>query len=364
MQGRNTSATGANTMCNIAGYVGTEPAAPILLDMLEREEGLAGGYYTGVATIHDGVLHYRKVVGDTARLRAVTDAEDLPGNIGLAHSRSNSGGDHEWSHPFIGCDDRLAYIANGSTGKWKDDPRLQEGAQRFADAGHQYRAVHKGQIGGYPMLDDGRCVHISDVMAHGIGDALDRLGDPEQAIREAFLDMPSEIVGMFISRADPDRIFGARWNLPACVARDGAGTYIASAPQAFPGEPAWWTWVPPSSVFSVTADRLCLSPLAPADEAIADDIDRAHAREAVLAALADGPKTFGELAGLSTDLSQRDELIVACDPIYEVLWDLEREGRIVRDIEQVAGAKEGLTAPRFVHRLATNGQTDARESSA
>ena len=77
-------------MCNIAGYIGTEPAAPILLELIERQEGLAGGFYTGIATIHQGKLHWRKVVGDCARLLGETDAQDLPGTIGLAHSRSNS----------------------------------------------------------------------------------------------------------------------------------------------------------------------------------------------------------------------------------------------------------------------------------
>ena len=50
-------------MCNIAGYVGTKTAAPILLEMMKREEGFAGGYYTGLATIHEGKLYWRKVIG-------------------------------------------------------------------------------------------------------------------------------------------------------------------------------------------------------------------------------------------------------------------------------------------------------------
>ena len=37
-------------MCNIAGYVGTRPAAPILLEMLKKQEGFAGGELYGVPT--------------------------------------------------------------------------------------------------------------------------------------------------------------------------------------------------------------------------------------------------------------------------------------------------------------------------
>lgn len=51
-------------MCNIAGYVGTKQAAPILLDLIEKQEGLAAGYYTGIATYHEGKIYYQKLVGD------------------------------------------------------------------------------------------------------------------------------------------------------------------------------------------------------------------------------------------------------------------------------------------------------------
>ncbi len=340
-------------MCNIAGYVGTKPAAPILLDLIERQEGLAGGYYTGLATIHQGTLHYRKVVGDLAHLRESTDAADLPGTIGIAHSRSNSGGDHEWSHPFVGCDNRLAYVANGSTGQWKDDPRLPAGAQRLADAGHVYKSAHKGAVGGYPMLRDGTCVHMSDVMAHAIGDALDTSGDPEEAIRSAFLDLPSEIVGLFMTVSYPDRIFGARWNLPVCAARDASGTYLASSPQAFARYFAWWTWIPPGSVFSASADRLCLSALGMPAEGIADDISRGLAREVVREALAGGDAlSVGQFMERTTPLSEREELVVRYDPVYEILNELECQDLIVRDIERLPGADEGLTAPRFVYTAA------------
>ena len=44
-------------MCNIAGYTGFRRAAPVLIDMIRREEGFLGGYYTGIATIHEGKVY-------------------------------------------------------------------------------------------------------------------------------------------------------------------------------------------------------------------------------------------------------------------------------------------------------------------
>jgi hypothetical protein len=343
-------------MCNFAAYVGSERAAPILLEMLERQEGLAGGYYTGVATVHGGKLSYAKVVGDTARLRAETDAEDLPGTIGLAHSRSNSGGDEEFAHPFIACEERLAYVAVGSMGHWAGDDRLGQGAQRLADAGHRFRAVHKGQIGSYPMLRDGTCVHMSDVMAHAIEAALDELGDPEAAIRTAFLELPSEIVGLYVTPAHPETIYGARWNVSACAARSNSGTYLASAPAAFPDDTPWRTWIPPWSVFSVTAEALRLTPLTPPEEALADDIDRGKAREVILRELSDGePRATGPLFKAVAQLSGREDRIVSCDPVYQVLFDLQREGLVSQQTARMPGAREGLTAPQFRFSLADHG---------
>ena len=65
-------------MCNIAGYVGTKQASPILLEMMRAQEGFCGGYYTGIATICEGKLYYAKLTGDTARLEALTEAANLP----------------------------------------------------------------------------------------------------------------------------------------------------------------------------------------------------------------------------------------------------------------------------------------------
>ena len=106
-------------MCNIAGYVGTRPAAPILLEMMRRQEGLCGGYYSGIATIHEGKMYYAKLTGDIPRLEALTNAARLPGTVGIIHSRSNSGGGDNWSHPFVTVKNgqvRQAYVANGAAG--------------------------------------------------------------------------------------------------------------------------------------------------------------------------------------------------------------------------------------------------------
>ena len=74
-------------MCNIAGYVGRETAAPRLIDMMQREEGFAGGYYTGIATFHEGRIYTAKVVGGLDRLLAETDAAQRESKTRLEEKR-------------------------------------------------------------------------------------------------------------------------------------------------------------------------------------------------------------------------------------------------------------------------------------
>ena len=106
-------------MCNISGYIGDRRAAPVLIEMMRRQEGYCGGYYTGITTLHDGKLYTRKVLGDVNRLLAETDAMELPGNVGVIHSRSNSGGDVRWGHPFVTSDNKFSVSLNGATGKYE-----------------------------------------------------------------------------------------------------------------------------------------------------------------------------------------------------------------------------------------------------
>ena len=61
-------------MCIIAGYTGDKPAAPIIIEMLKKTEYIDGGLSTGIATIHEGKLYMRKVVGDVDTLIRETDA--------------------------------------------------------------------------------------------------------------------------------------------------------------------------------------------------------------------------------------------------------------------------------------------------
>jgi len=101
-------------MCIIAGYSGNRPAAPILIEMMKKEEFVDGGLSTGIATIHEGKLYVRKVVGDVDTLLRETDALSLPGTTGIIHSRTGKAS-VKYAHPFISNNGKIALLTNGTT---------------------------------------------------------------------------------------------------------------------------------------------------------------------------------------------------------------------------------------------------------
>lgn len=341
-------------MCTLAAYVGTEAAAPRLIDLLGREEGWAGAYYTGLATVHEGRLHLRKVVGDLATLLRETDAAELPGTIGIAHSRSKSGGDREWGHPFADSHNRLAYVANGARGVFKAS-RANEHVQRLQAKGRNFRSLVPEPVGNYPCLEDGSCVHFSEIMCQLVAENLHDEGlPPLEAMGRAFVEFPAEIVGLALSAEYPDRILGFRGNMPLMVGRSGTETMLASTALAFPDPaPEWLMPVPANCALSVTRETIDILPFHPAPLPVGDWYPLwADARERVLAELGNGPCGLGALGRAvlplwpDTVLAQKDFLV------YELLRRLQAEGRIAIERRMVPGVLPGTEVPALAAVLA------------
>ena len=155
-------------MCTIAGYVGEKRAAPILIEMMKTLEGLDSGFFTGIATISEGKLYCRKVIGDLQHLLETTDAADLPGEIGLIHSRTLGSGEGsvEWGHPFVAKKDGvpyLAHVSNGGAGYFADRvPDIAAVADAMLKEGYEIPSKERFQKPRI-KLSDGDAAHISDI---------------------------------------------------------------------------------------------------------------------------------------------------------------------------------------------------------
>lgn len=340
-------------MCNIAGYVGTRRAAPILIEMMRAQEGWGGGYYSGIATIHEGKIHYAKLTGDIDRLVSETDAMNLPGTIGIIHSRSKSGGGDRWAHPFIGGRsgrETMAYVANGSYGCFAD--RTEEAGRIAAEltaAGYELTSREQGAVGKYPMLPDGSCAHMSDVMAQLIAKKIDDGQDASAAMNAAFCEMPSEIVGLLISLSEPDCIVFSRVNQPMNVSFASHGAYLATTALAFPQDAGESHMLPALSGGRVYRDHYSAGPYENAPGTVAPITAKvaAEAYAAIVSLLKTGEFKVGELCRQIHPLFDRADCVPSAILAYHVLHALHQQGRLIRVDSRAEGAREGLDAPLF-----------------
>lgn len=99
-------------MCGIVGVLGTQPAAPVILDALKRLE-YRGYDSAGIATLVDGEIDRRRAVGKLTALDAVLTASPLDGTAGIGHTRWATHGpaSEKNAHPHI--TDKVALVHNG-----------------------------------------------------------------------------------------------------------------------------------------------------------------------------------------------------------------------------------------------------------
>ncbi len=222
-------------MCNIAGYIGKKQAAPILIDMIRRQEHYDGSAGTGIATVHNGILHTAKVVGDVETLIRETDALKFPGTIGIAHSRPG-GNEVEHMHPFTDFSDSLALVANG-TFATTNTPEYLEITRRIMHGHFAEGRIARSAIPGEPgqfSLPNGTNYHGTESYAIRVGDFMQEGASICEAMAKAFTERPNGIVSIALSKNEPDTIAIAKMDRPMSVGLIGDETYIATTQFGFP----------------------------------------------------------------------------------------------------------------------------------
>src|SRR5258707_5255722 len=99
-------------MCGIVGILGTKPVAMHLVDALKRLE-YRGYDSAGIATLDHGAMGRRRAKGKLSALEHRLEAEPLPGNVGIGHTRWATHGrpTEDNAHPH--ATDRVAVVHNG-----------------------------------------------------------------------------------------------------------------------------------------------------------------------------------------------------------------------------------------------------------
>ena len=244
-------------MCNMAAYAGRNAAAPILFRMLQSQEGLGGGHYNGIATIHEGKIHMIKCIGSTADLlRRHPEVLELPGTVGIAHSRTPGIDSDEWAQPFFAHGEQVIYCANGAAGRFKGT-NYNPIYERDKAEGVRYRTLIPNPAEGYPVMSDGCGVHSSEITANLVRRCLTPGKLLRRAMGEACFEKKSEIAALALAVAEPDTVSAIRINQPLMWGRKEDGFYLATSAFALENEAIdWINPVPAASLMTMGRDKI------------------------------------------------------------------------------------------------------------
>ncbi len=191
-------------MCGIIGYIGHREAIPVLLNGLKRME-YRGYDSAGIALLHNGRLNMTKVAGKIARLTAQLDGQELPGQIGLGHTRWATHGEPTRlnAHPHTDCSGNIVIIHNGIIENYHT---LKT---ELTAKGHTFQTDTD-----------------SEVLAHLIEELYE--GDIEHAVRLALSQVKGAYGLVVLTGYEPDRLIAARLGSPLIIGLGEGENFIAS----------------------------------------------------------------------------------------------------------------------------------------
>lgn len=192
-------------MCGIVGYIGSEQAAPIVLDGLARLE--YRGYDSAGLAVYDGEkIVTRKAIGRLKVLENLTrGGETLPGRAGIGHTRWATHGapSDRNAHPHTNRAGTIAVVHNGII--------------------ENYIALKKKMTDkGYEFVSE----TDTEVLAH----LLDYYykGNPLEAVTKVLHRVEGSYALGILFADHPDEIYAARKDSPLIVGQNQGGCFIAS----------------------------------------------------------------------------------------------------------------------------------------
>ncbi|HBY73762.1 MAG TPA: glutamine--fructose-6-phosphate aminotransferase, partial [Candidatus Kerfeldbacteria bacterium] len=98
-------------MCGIIGYIGKQPATPIIMDGLKRME-YRGYDSAGLAVIQSNSVACHKKMGKLGNLQTELEKYDLGGTVGIGHTRWATHGKPSDinAHPHRDCQEEIYLI--------------------------------------------------------------------------------------------------------------------------------------------------------------------------------------------------------------------------------------------------------------
>jgi glutamine---fructose-6-phosphate transaminase (isomerizing) len=199
-------------MCGIVGYVGEQSALDVVMQGLRRLE-YRGYDSAGVAVLDAGALAVERRAGKLANLDAAIGDRQLPGTLGIGHTRWATHGapTDANAHPHSDCDGAISIVHNGTIENFAE---LREGVET---RGHTLRSETD-----------------TEAVAHLLEERYaDSSGDLAAAVRAVCRELEGSFVLVVAHRDHPDLVVGARRNLPLVVGLGDGENFLASDVTAF-----------------------------------------------------------------------------------------------------------------------------------
>ena len=252
-------------MCVLCAYISRETqAAPLLLESGERIQGLWSGFYTGIGILgDDGVIRHRKTTGYSRYWRERFSTDELPGRMGFFHSRTNSGGDARYAHPFVSSDGSVMLCGQGYSGIFdKDDEKAVAIGNMLLDEGVVFSSRDDSlKFKKYQILKDGSQVHISDIVTEYAAFLIKRNHDPLKTVQQTGSEILEEAISLYIFRDFPGRVYTTNVNTRLAILWREDGVIMSSSPLAFGNSEGTPMELPPNTVSEISVDGIKIEKL-------------------------------------------------------------------------------------------------------
>jgi glucosamine--fructose-6-phosphate aminotransferase (isomerizing) len=202
-------------MCGIFGCIlRTGDAAPAIHKGLKKLE-YRGYDSVGIATIQENQMYIKKDYGKIDDVHDTHNLDDLPGRLGIGHTRwATHGAPYQVNaHPHTDCNNQIAVVHNGII------ENFAELKTELEESGHTFRSKTDTEV--IPHL-------IEQKLKGGLS-----LVD---AVRETVKRLDGSYALCVISVKEPDKIVCARQESPLVFGVAEDGLYVASDIPAFLSE--------------------------------------------------------------------------------------------------------------------------------
>jgi len=199
-------------MCGIFGCIlKNSEVASVIHASLKRLE-YRGYDSVGEATVNEGKVYVKKEAGKIDEVHAMLNLDDLPGRMGVGHTRwATHGAPYRINaHPHVDCNEEVAVVHNGIIENFAE-LRIE-----LENRGHVFRSKTDTEV--IPHL-------IEEKMREGLSLA--------EAVREAANRLDGSYAVAVIYAKEPDKIVCARRESPLVLGVSDAGVYCASDIPAF-----------------------------------------------------------------------------------------------------------------------------------